>query len=137
MDGMNVWAALSDDKKTDRSEILHNIDDIYGSASLTVGEWKMHKGTNYNGAWDLWYGPAGIRAPTAYDVNAVTKCPAGQALTRLNLLPKETDIRDIRNKAIIDCSKNVTTANICRPLEKPCLFNIQLDPCEQNNLAEQ
>lgn len=49
-----MWSALSEDKKSDRTEILHNIDDLYGSASLTVGEWKVHKGTNYNGVWDQW-----------------------------------------------------------------------------------
>lgn len=54
LDGKNLWPALSDDTKSDRTEILHNIDDIYGSASLTVGEWKVHKGTNYNGNWDQW-----------------------------------------------------------------------------------
>lgn len=49
LDGINLWSALSDDMKSDRNEILHNIDDIYGSASLTMGEWKVHKGTNYKG----------------------------------------------------------------------------------------
>lgn len=140
MDGINVWPALSDDAKSERTEILHNIDDIYGTtyngASLTVGEWKVHKGTNYKGAWDQWYGPAGLRSLTAYDVNAVTRCPAGQALDKLHLLPSVQEMRSIRTEAIVDCIKNQTAHNICRPLEKPCLFNIQEDPCEANNLAE-
>lgn len=54
MDGINVWETLSDDTKSNRTEILHNIDDIYGSASLTVDKWKVHKGTNYNSIWDQW-----------------------------------------------------------------------------------
>ena len=24
-----------------------------------VGDWKLVKGTTYNGAWDSWYGPSG------------------------------------------------------------------------------
>lgn len=61
LDGMNLWSALSEDTKSDRNEILHNIDDIYGSASMTMGEWKVHKGTNYKGfiyyiLWKIWYG---------------------------------------------------------------------------------
>lgn len=44
LDGINLWPALSDDSKSDRNEILHNIDDIYGNAALTMGEWKVHKG---------------------------------------------------------------------------------------------
>lgn len=55
LDGKSIWDALSDNGKSDRNEILHNIDDIYGSASLTVDNWKLHKGTNYNGNWDNWY----------------------------------------------------------------------------------
>lgn len=137
LDGKNVWQALSEDTKSDRTEVLHNIDDIYGSASLTVGEWKIHKGTNYNGAWDSWYGPAGIRTATSYNVNAVIQSPAGQALNRMNLLPSATNIRKIRIEATVNCTKNQTSESICRPLEKPCLFNVDEDPCEQNNLAEQ
>lgn len=135
MDGINLWPALSDDTKSDRNEILHNIDDIYGSASLTVGEWKVHKGTNYKGIWDKWYGPAGVRSPTAYNANAVYHSPAGQALTKLNLLPSLQQMRKLRIEATIDCPKNLAF-EICRPLEKPCLFNIVMDPCEQNNMAE-
>lgn len=39
-----MWKTLSEDKESERNEILHNIDDIYGSASLTVGNWKLHLG---------------------------------------------------------------------------------------------
>lgn len=94
------------------------------------------KGTNYKGAWDAWYGPAGTRTTTAYNVNAVVQSVAGQALIRLNLLPNAQDIRKIRLSATVECL-NQTKETICRPLEKPCLFNINVDPCEKNNLAEQ
>ncbi|XP_055316309.1 arylsulfatase I isoform X3 [Sitodiplosis mosellana] len=137
LDGKNMWSSLSEDTKSNRTEILHNIDDIYGSASLTVGEWKVHKGTNYNGAWDQWYGPAGIRSTTAYNANAVSNCPAGQALNQLNLLPTVQHMRKMRTDATVDCLKNQNSVSICRPLEKPCLFNVNLDPCEQNNLADE
>lgn len=137
MDGINLWPALSDDTKSDRIEILHNIDDIYGSASLTVGEWKIHKGTNYKGAWDKWYGPAGIRSSSAYNANAVACSAAGQALNRLNLLPTVQNMREIRTEATINCVKNQTTETICRPLEELCIFNINTDPCEQNNVAKE
>lgn len=39
-----MWEALSENKPSQRTEILHNIDDIYGNAALTVGEWKILKG---------------------------------------------------------------------------------------------
>lgn len=46
-------------------------------------------------------------------------------------------MREIRIDASIDCPKIQSNGTICRPLQKPCLFNIDLDPCEQNNLADQ
>lgn len=61
---------------------------------------------------------------------------AGQALTRLKMLPSAREIREIRLSATIDCG-NQSNETICKPLEKPCLFNINVDPCERNNLAEQ
>lgn len=94
-------------------------------------------GTNYHGSYDKWYGPAGTRTSSAYNVNAVVQSVAGQALIRLNLLPSAQDIRKIRLNATIDCLNNQTKETICRPLEKPCLFNINVDPCEKNNVAEQ
>lgn len=56
-----MWEMLSKDKESNRKEILHNIDDIYGSASLTSGIWKIHKGKtlalnmNANNKYDFKY----------------------------------------------------------------------------------
>lgn len=46
IDGVDLWLALSEDRASERSEVLHNIDDIYGNAALTVGEWKIVKGSS-------------------------------------------------------------------------------------------
>lgn len=84
------------------------------------------------------YGPAGQRSPTTYNINAVINSPAGQALNKLQLMPSAQHIRKMRAEATVECrAKNQTTDSVCRPLEKPCLFNIVADPCEQNNLADQ
>lgn len=140
MDGRNVWNALSEDTVTERNEILHNIDDIWGSAALTINEWKVLKGTNYKGLWDSWYGPAGNRASVAYNTNWVLHSPAGRALHRLNMLPDAQTMRKLRESANVACAfdptLNKTAITECRPLEKPCLYNINVDPCEQNNLAD-
>lgn len=93
MDGLDIWNALSKDLKSDRNEILHNIDDIWGSAALTVGDWKIVKGTNYNGQWDSWYGPAGDRNESSYDTNSVANSKVGQALKKLKRFPSMTEIR--------------------------------------------
>ncbi|XP_073958542.1 arylsulfatase I-like [Choristoneura fumiferana] len=64
IDGFDLWQALSEDQPSARTSILHNIDDIFGSAAISVDKWKLHKGTNNNGAWDSWYGPSGATART-------------------------------------------------------------------------
>lgn len=140
LDGKNVWNALSEDTASNRNEILHNIDDIWGSAALTINEWKVLKGTNYKGLWDSWYGPAGNHATTAYNTNLVLQSPAGKALHRQNMLPDVREIRKIRDEANVVCAydeeHNTTVFTACRPLEKACLFNVDMDPCEQYNLAD-
>lgn len=93
IDGKNVWDALSKDTASDRNEILHNIDDIWGSSALTVSEWKVVKGTNYNGIWDSWYGPSGDRNIGSYNITLVLNCPTGKALDTLKLNSNEADIR--------------------------------------------
>lgn len=44
LDGMDVWRALSEDTQSPRSQILLNIDDIYGNAGVTDGKYKLLKG---------------------------------------------------------------------------------------------
>lgn len=69
-------------------------------------------------------------------MNAVFLSLAGKALNRLNALPTPQHARRLREDALVNCISNNTIEPICRPLEKPCLFNIEKDPCEQYNLAE-
>lgn len=93
IDGRNIWPALSLDIPSERTHILHNIDDIWDSAALTIDDWKVIKGTNYGGQWDFWYGPAGNRNPSSYSLNDLLQSPAGKALQTLQQLPSPAIIR--------------------------------------------
>lgn len=44
IDGVDAWEALTDDKDSPRKIILHNIDNVQGIASITIGDWKLIKG---------------------------------------------------------------------------------------------
>uniref|UniRef100_A0A1A9WWP8 Sulfatase N-terminal domain-containing protein n=1 Tax=Glossina brevipalpis TaxID=37001 RepID=A0A1A9WWP8_9MUSC len=138
IDGISVWHALSEDEPSPRTTVLHNIDDIWGSSALTVGDWKIVKGTNYQGAWDGWYGPAGDRDPKMYDYKAVRLSLTGRALEAINMLPTTADIIRLRSQSSIDCNVRMPYLKDgikCNPLQEPCLYNIKDDPCENYNLA--
>ncbi|XP_072941442.1 arylsulfatase I isoform X2 [Epargyreus clarus] len=132
LDGIDQWEALSEDLKSNRTTLVHNIDDIFGSASITMDEWKVHKGTNYNGAWDFWYGPSGRDA--AYDAAAPGRARAGRAARALGLMPADDTVAQLREAATVQCGNHEPAA--CRPLLAPCLYNIEDDPCETRNLAD-
>ncbi len=45
IDGIDLWAMLSfGGKDSRRTELLHNIDDIYGNEAIRVGDWKLLHG---------------------------------------------------------------------------------------------
>ncbi|XP_073967236.1 arylsulfatase I [Choristoneura fumiferana] len=133
IDGFDLWPALSEDQPSVRTSILHNIDDIFGSAAISVDKWKLHKGTNNNGAWDSWYGPSGRNS--SYDLESVYAARAGKALASIGLMPARDKAQQIRQSVTVVCDTN-TTVIPCKPLEAPCLFNIEDDPCERFNMAD-
>lgn len=136
LDGMSIWQALVRNETSPRQKVLHNIDDIWGSAAISVDQWKLVKGTNYNGSWDGWYGSADLRNPRDYDWDQVGKSVTGLAMQRLKMLPTRADQIRLRKAATVTC-QNSDVRVTCNPLKSPCLFNIADDPCEHNNLAKQ
>lgn len=139
IDGQSIWQALVNDEPSPRLKVVHNIDDIWGSAGLSVGDWKLVKGTNYNGKWDGWYGPAGERDPRLYDWQQIPKSRAGKALLGLKMLPSQAEQQRLRAAATVTCLGQSHQGTSCKAtaFSAPCLFNVHDDPCEQFNLAEQ
>ncbi|KOB79296.1 Arylsulfatase, partial [Operophtera brumata] len=41
LDGVNQWEALSKDLPSLRNSTVHNIDDLWGTAAITLGKWKL------------------------------------------------------------------------------------------------
>ncbi|XP_043598964.1 arylsulfatase B-like [Bombus pyrosoma] len=132
IDGMDLWYALSEDTESPRKMVLHNIDDIFGVAGITYGDWKYIQGSTYNGQWDGWYGPSGRE--WVYDIGGVIGSTAGRAVASIGLALSADAIRRLREDAMIKCPPKNDSLPQCKPLEAPCLFNVQQDPCEDNNL---
>ncbi|KAH0535787.1 arylsulfatase B [Cotesia glomerata] len=134
IDGIDMWESLNNKGPSQRRVVVHNIDDIYGAAAITVDDWKLVKGTTYRGTWDDWYGSSSWDVP--YNTTEVIESSAGSAVTDLGLPLILNLIINLREESRVQCGKKNTTLAKCRPLVKPCLFNIRSDPCEFNNLAE-
>ena len=97
----------------------------------------VFKGTTYHGSWDGHYGPSG-RAPDypSYDLSGVLESPAAQALTSIKIpLPGNETILALRAATDLKCGPPPKDYTPCHLTESVCLFNIQEDPCELNNLA--
>jgi arylsulfatase A-like enzyme len=87
VDGIDMWDVLSENSPSQRAEILHNIDNIWGSSSLMVEKWKLVVGTNYQGNWDGWFGPEGDRNISSYPINDLLTCKAARVLKGIQMLP--------------------------------------------------
>ena len=136
IDGLDQWEALSRNSSPPRNLMLHNIDDRRLISALRVGDWKLLKGTSYDGAWDGWYGPAG-REEGTYSLAMVRQSQAARVLERRGLpLPEDEVMLRLRQEADVSCRYNAST-NPCDPRQEVCLFKLTEDPCEQNNLVFQ
>lgn len=107
-------------------------------------------GTTQNGQFDGYYGDSwdifdGYK--TSYNITAVIDSKSGKAVASIAnalFLPwaSELDIKNRRSQATIRCDSaplwpTGTSTNTMSCQVTPCLFNIENDPCERNNVARQ
>ncbi|XP_043482500.1 arylsulfatase B [Leptopilina heterotoma] len=134
IDGINLWDALKNDQESPRKSILHNIDDIYGNAAITMGNFKLLKGSTYNGTYDGHYGPDGRKI--RYNEQLILKHPTSNYLRNIGMILSAKGILSLREKATLkQCPDKNNNLPPCNPIKKLCLVNISEDYCEQNDLS--
>ncbi|XP_047023632.1 arylsulfatase I-like [Helicoverpa zea] len=132
IDGFNSWEALINDLPSQRTKIVHNIDDVYGSAAITVDNWKLLKGTNFQGRRDDWFGPTARDG--AYNIDTIYNSSSAEAIGKIAKMPTKDNITRLKEESTIKCNDSIPITP-CDLLKAPCLYDIMVDPCEKQNLA--
>jgi hypothetical protein len=113
-----------------RNEIV-TIDDT-GFSSFIRNGWKLVNGTLSRGVADIWLGTNNNSdINSSQYVDGVLNSQVAQSLKSfLNL--EATKIEAMRQEMKVKCAG---VKNECNIVAGPCLFDINNDPCEENNLA--
>lgn len=131
LDGLNFWDSISRGTPSPRKEMLYNIEQVLGFSAVVNNGWKIVNGTeNANNA--VWMGASGsdfLEHGIESYAKTVFESESAKFLPSLDL---ET-IKSMRERATVYCGN---TATYCNANKAPCLFNINEDPCELNNLAD-
>ncbi|XP_024083759.1 arylsulfatase B-like [Cimex lectularius] len=137
IDGVSQWDYLKnvENSTEPRGEILQNIDDVYGYSALRDGPFKYVNGTAFLGYLDNWFGEE-ERSALEYNISAVINSPVARIFKEVNNASLvEEKIASLRKMALVKC--NETNKYIkCDSKLQPCLFNIEEDPCERNNVFQ-
>lgn len=142
IDGLNLWSALKYGYEAVEREIVHNIDDIFQYEVYSKGKWKYINGTTQEGLYDDWLSQRSLNDTARIDPRSpiyeqlVKSSPVWQELHKLTS-SANLNIKQLRDAASVHCLYNDSTQGVaCNPLESPCLFDLDTDPCEQQNLYE-
>ncbi|XP_034480398.1 arylsulfatase B [Drosophila innubila] len=138
LDGLNLWPALMYDYDSVEREIVHNIDDSVPYLSYVDGRWKIVNGTTNKGEYDGWlsvrHNEFDPRADHYEELIRNTSVWQQLELLRGNLT--SINITSMREQATVKCRNPDPDDKPCLPLEGPCIFDMDEDPCEQNNIYE-
>ncbi|XP_039487630.1 arylsulfatase B [Drosophila santomea] len=137
LDGLNLWSALKYGYESVEREIVHVIDEDVAMPHLsyTRGKWKVISGTTNQGLYDGWLGhreTSEVDPRAAEYEELVRNTSAWRQLQQVSF--GERNISELRDQASIECPNTANGVTPCLPLEAPCLFDIEADPCERSNL---
>lgn len=131
LDGINQWPAIMHDLPSSRNELLVNINPLTGCGALIKDGWKLVKGVE-NADFNGWLSKANdqhlVEQRYIYRVLESDVHKAIGSLSKRNILK-------LSEASVIACNATVPVS-ACMPTEY-CLFHLDQDKCEYNNVAWQ
>lgn len=134
LDSVDMWAALNDHSMgSPRYQIIHNMDLARHSFAIT---YKNHKGIYQQrdiARFSGWYPVVGVVPQQSGFQEGASRGTVYRVLQKVYgadyVLPDPT-----RAGSIVYCPP-IPRSKPCNVTAGPCLFDLDADPCEQNNLA--
>ncbi|KAJ8680580.1 hypothetical protein QAD02_016367 [Eretmocerus hayati] len=133
IDGLDQWSALSSGSESPRKSMLVNINEADRVEGAIIGKHKLIKGAS--SATDGFYGEIGNDPSYPfYRIEDALSSDAGSAIRKLRGFDSvsKSEVQLLRKNATVNCGKRIRTS--CSEI---CLFDIESDPCETENLAKQ
>ncbi|XP_032679721.1 arylsulfatase B-like [Odontomachus brunneus] len=152
IDGLDQWRMLSDDYPEIRQKLLLNIDEVSKTEGAIYKSFKLLRGSIEGGHYDGYYGDTmrylpivrknkseQIEVHIPYS-DTILKSSVSQSITYHlgGPVTQPSTMNQLRLEATVYCYRNVSYYNsftTCNVTE--CLFDINNDPCETKNIAQQ
>lgn len=131
IDGIDQTYMLNYDREL-RNELV-TVDDVFGFGSYIFNGLKLVNGSSSAGKFDDWLGSNNNTDAVdneAYMQNLLQSSVAKSLKSTISL----RNVDRMRNSAKIRCTKEKNKQS-CDLLKGPCLYNLNDDPCEENNIA--
>ncbi|KFB37574.1 AGAP011348-PA-like protein [Anopheles sinensis] len=132
IDGQNQWDTLLSESAGGRTVVMNNADEKFSYSSYMKNGWKYVNGSTFNGVFDGWLGLLSENDDLSTEEYYSWLTAPGTIGESIGL--SRDRVETLRSSATLACPTDLQET-LCKPLEKPCLFNLLKDPCEQQNLA--
>ncbi|XP_075743510.1 arylsulfatase B isoform X2 [Rhipicephalus microplus] len=140
IDGVSHLRSLADPLVyPPRNEVLLNIDPIEGNEAIIHDSYKLVYGAFPSGT-SQWLDVPGSRLPTAEETDlAHESCIKGMSykiLKTAGFSPNCGEGGDVYSTAV-NCGNRNSSKVPCDSRVAPCLYNVNIDPCEYYNIANE
>lgn len=130
IDGVDQWKSIVHNLPSKRNEFLVNINSIIGWGAVIKDNWKLVKGVE-GPLYNEWL--SSPNEPHLTDKQYAYSICTSDVYKSIGSLSKREIIK-LSKSSVISCNGTVATRTKCMPSEY-CLFDLNHDKCEYNNVA--